>query len=128
MLRIFLFLVLIIFTFNANALDNCKWNIKNGVPCLIISKTPNSSKFSEQGINKTIITKQQIINSGALDTNDVLKLVPGLDVFQSGQKGQQTSIFTRGSESNHTLVLLNGIAINDVCRPNSNSTSSFDQT
>ena len=27
--------------------------------------------------------------------------------------GQQTSVFTRGSESNHTLVLLNGIAIND---------------
>ena len=33
--------------------------------------------------------------------------------IQSGQKGQQTSIFTRGTESNHTLVLLNGIAIND---------------
>ena len=40
-------------------------------------------------------------------------MVNGLDVFQSGEKGQQTSIFTRGSESNHTLVLLNGVAIND---------------
>ena len=45
--------------------------------------------------------------------NDVLKIVNGLDVFQSGEKGQQTSVFTRGSESNHTLVLLNGVAIND---------------
>ena len=45
--------------------------------------------------------------------NDILKSIQGLDVFQSGQKGQQTSIFTRGSESNHTLVLLNGIPIND---------------
>ena len=27
--------------------------------------------------------------------------------------GQQTSVFMRGSESNHTLILLNGIAIND---------------
>ena len=45
--------------------------------------------------------------------NDVLKLINGLDVFQSGTKGQTTSIFTRGSESNHTLVLLNGVAIND---------------
>ena len=43
----------------------------------------------------------------------MLKIVNGLDVFQSGEKGQQTSVFTRGSESNHTLVLLNGIAIND---------------
>ena len=59
------------------------------------------------------LLKEDIINFGAVDTNDVLKLIPGLDVFQSGQKSQQTSIFTRGSESNHTLVLLNGIAIND---------------
>ena len=42
-----------------------------------------------------------------------MKSIQGLDVFQSGQKGQQTSIFTRGSESNHTLVLLNGMPIND---------------
>ena len=68
---------------------------------------------NEHEFDKDAITKQDIINSGAVDANDVLKLIPGLDVFQSGQKGQQTSIFTRGSESNHTLVLLNGIAIND---------------
>ena len=48
-----------------------------------------------------------------MDLNNVLKMVNGLDVFQSGEKGQQTSVFTRGSESNHTLVLLNGVAIND---------------
>ena len=101
------------FTFNPHALENCKWNNKKGVPCLTVSKTPNTSEFNQSSVNKIIITKQDIINSGAVDANDVLKLIPGLDVFQSGQKGQQTSIFTRGSESNHTLVLLNGIAIND---------------
>ena len=112
-LRLLLFLFLFFFVLNAKALENCKWDKKKVIPCITVSKTPNSSTFSEQGINKTIINKQQIINSGALDINDVLKLIPGLNVFQSGQKGQQTSIFTRGSESNHTLVLLNGIAIND---------------
>ena len=112
-LRSTLILIISVFTFNALAIENCKWDNKEGIPCVTVSKTPNTSIFSEEGINKTIITKQEIINSGAVDTNDVLKLIPGLDVFQSGQKGQQTSIFTRGAESNHTLVLLNGIAIND---------------
>ncbi|MDC0200469.1 TonB-dependent receptor plug domain-containing protein [Candidatus Pelagibacter sp.] len=112
-IKLFLILIISIFTFNASALESCKWNNKKGVPCLTISKTPNTSEFNQGSVNKIIITKQDIINSGAVDTNDVLKLIPGLDVFQSGQKGQQTSIFTRGSESNHTLVLLNGIAIND---------------
>ena len=37
----------------------------------------------------------------------------GLTCFNRERKVNQTSIFTRGSESNHTLVLLNGIAIND---------------
>ena len=112
-INLLIVLIISIITFDASALENCKWNNKKGVPCITISKTPNTSAFNEGNVNKIIITKQDIIDSGAADTNDVLKLIPGLDVFQSGQKGQQTSIFTRGSESNHTLVLLNGIAIND---------------
>ena len=40
-------------------------------------------------------------------------MISGLDVFQSGPTGQQSSLFIRGTNSNHTLVLLNGIAIND---------------
>jgi vitamin B12 transporter len=109
-----LFIILLtILSSNVFALEKCEWNNQNGIPCISINKTPNTSEFNQGSVNKIIITKQDIINSGAVDTNDVLKLIPGLDVFQSGQKGQHTSIFTRGSESNHTLVLLNGIAIND---------------
>ena len=112
---IFFSLVLILnfFSLSAENLPNCKWNNKKGTPCITVSKTPNSSIINKEGVNKIIITKQDIINSGAVDTTDILKLIPGLDVFQSGTMGQQTSIFTRGSESNHTLVLLNGVAIND---------------
>ena len=49
-------------------------------------KQNNTSKFNQESVNKIIITKQDIINSAAADINDVLKLIPGLDVFQSGQK------------------------------------------
>jgi vitamin B12 transporter len=98
---------------NANSLENCNWMNSKGISCLIINKTPNTSKFNSEVVKKQIITKEDIIKLGAIDTVDVLKFMPGLDIFQSGQKGQQTSIFTRGSESNHTLALLNGIAIND---------------
>ena len=113
LVRILIFFIFSISNLYAENLKNCQWDNRKGVPCIVISKTPNTSEFNEGNVNKIIITKQDIIDSGAADTNDVLKLIPGLDVFQSGQKGQQTSIFTRGSESNHTLVLLNGIAIND---------------
>ena len=107
-------LILVIFFFSpAYAIDECNFYNNEGVPCIKISKTPNTSSLNKKSINKIIINKNDIRNMNAIDAVDVLKKIPGLDVFQSGQKGQQASLFTRGSESNHTLVLLNGIPIND---------------
>ena len=108
-----LYLFFSIYTFNASALENCEWDNQKGNPCITISKTPNTSEYNSQGIMKKVFTKQDIINSGARDALDLLKKVSGLDYYQTGQKGQQGAVFMRGSESNHTLVLLNGIAIND---------------
>ena len=79
----------------------------------ISSLIPNTSNFSKSGINKTVITKRQIEESGAVDLIDVLKSVSDINITQSGPKGQQASIFMRGTGSNHTLVMINGIPIND---------------
>ena len=95
------------------SIENCVNNSFNSNPCITIKKTPNTSEITENGIRKISIGKKEINNSGAIDVKDVLKTLPGLDVFQSGQFGQQTSLFMRGAESNHTLVLLNGVPIND---------------
>ena len=46
-----------------------------------------------------------------------LESVVGLDVYSDGPRGQKTSVFMRGTNSNHTLVLLNGIPINDQSSP-----------
>ena len=117
---LFLSLILIFnfFSVKAENLPDCKWDNKNGTPCTIITKTNNTSKISEAGIHKTVINKQDIINSGANSIIDILKTVSGLDVYQLGPAGQQASIFTRGSESNHTMILLNGVAINDQSATN----------
>ncbi len=116
LVRTILFLFLL-FT-KTNALEDCKWNNKVGTPCITISKTSNTSSYNAEGVNKKVFTKEDIINSGANTTIDLLKKVSGLDFYQTGQKGQQAAIFMRGSESNHTLVMLNGIAINDQSATN----------
>jgi outer membrane cobalamin receptor len=105
--------ILNVFSVKAESLPNCKWDNRSGTPCVNITKTNNTSRISEAGVFKTVINKQDIINSGANSVIDILKTVSGLAIYQSGPAGQITSIFTRGSESNHTMVLLNGIAIND---------------
>lgn len=112
-IRLFLSIFLSIFISSAYALENCKWNNQKGIPCLVVSKTNNTSKVSKEGVNKVIITKQDIENSGHTNITDILKSVSGLNVYQNGGVGQSSTVFMRGSESNHTLVMLNGIAIND---------------
>ena len=97
----------------AKELKECKWNNSKGTPCLNIHKTPNTSTYSEQGVSKLVITKEDINKSGAIDVVDLLGTIDGIDLKQNGQRGQLTSLFMRGTNSNHTLVLLNGIPIND---------------
>ena len=112
-IRIFILLFLLISNVNAQTLENCEWDNRDNIPCITVSKTSNTSAYSNQGINKIIISKEDIDKSGAKDMASILKLISGLSVFQDGPKGQKTSIFMRGTNSNHTLVLLNGIPIND---------------
>ncbi len=100
------------------ALENCKWDNRKGIPCLTVSKTSNTSAYNNNNVLKKVFNKQEIDSSGAKDTIDLLKLIPGIDYYQSGQKGQTGAIFMRGSESNHTLVLLNGVPINDQSTTN----------
>ena len=78
---------------------------------VVITKTPNTSSFSEGSVSKIVIDRGQIEKSGATDVIDVLNYIDGIDLKQNGQRGQLTSLFMRGTNSNHTLVLLNGIAI-----------------
>ena len=99
--------------FYAFALDNCEWDNRKGIPCIAISKTPNTSRISEKSVNKTVINRKDIEKSGAIDVVDLLKYLDGIDIKQNGQRGQLASLFMRGTNSNHTLVLLNGIPIND---------------
>ena len=98
-------------------LDNCKWKNEFGTPCLTIFSAPNTSELTEGALGKVVITKKQIIDSGYEDVRSVLEYVAGVDVYSDGPTGQKTSIFMRGTNSNHTLVLLNGIAINDQGSP-----------
>ena len=116
--KILLIILLFLIPSNVFALEQCKWDNRKGVPCITISKTSNTSAYNNNSVIKKIFNKQEIEASGAKDAFDLLKLVPGLDYYQSGQKGQTGAIFMRGSESNHTLVLLNGIPINDLSTTN----------
>jgi len=61
----------------------------------------------------TVITKKTIDDQAARDVADVLREVPGLTLARTGSAGKATSLFARGAASTQTLVLWNGIEINN---------------
>jgi vitamin B12 transporter len=54
---------------------------------------------------------------GAITLDQALSDVPGIQAPRTGPLGQQTSIFSGGFESNHTLVLFDGVRIDDPSTP-----------
>lgn len=66
----------------------------------------------------TVVPREEMERRQLRTAGEVLKTVPGVSVQQSGGPGTQTSIFVRGSNSNHVLVLIDGVTVNDPSTPN----------
>lgn len=75
------------------------------------SALPETVESTPAGV--TVITKKEIEQQGDRDVADVLREVPGMVLSRTGSQGRATSLFTRGANSTHTLVLWNGIEINN---------------
>lgn len=66
----------------------------------------------------TIVPQEEMQRRQLRTAGEVLKTVPGISVQQSGGPGTQTSVFVRGSNANHVLVLIDGVTANDPSTPN----------
>jgi len=59
-----------------------------------------------------LIDRATIERSNAGDAAELLRFHAGFDLGRNGGPGQPTALFIRGAESNHTLVLVDGVRIN----------------
>lgn len=67
---------------------------------------------SESLAATSVITRDDIAASQPRDLFELLGTRAGIQTTRTGSHGAQTSLFMRGSESDHTLVLLDGVRIN----------------
>lgn len=79
---------------------------------VIVSAT-RTAQTADASLAPVIVIDQDVIerNPGA-DVADLLGLHAGVEVGRNGGRGQVTSLFIRGTESNHTLVMIDGVRIN----------------
>jgi vitamin B12 transporter len=83
-----------------------------------ISPTSILTPTDQIASSVTVITAQDIEKEQRRTVPDVLSTVPGINVVQTGGPGGLTSVFMRGTNSNHVKVLIDGIDVSDPSNPN----------
>lgn len=78
---------------------------------ILITASRTAETVDETLSPVTVITRDEINESQANSVEEVLRTVLGVHLSSNGGAGQRTSLFLRGTEPNHTLVLIDGVKI-----------------
>ena len=81
---------------------------------LIVTPTRMPQSLDKTIPDTTVLNEQDIQNSGAPDVPTLLRSLAGVEVVQTGGLGKVSSTFMRGTNSDHVLVLLDGVRINSA--------------
>jgi vitamin B12 transporter len=84
---------------------------------VVVTATLSPEEERDLGSAATVITRRQIEERGATSVLEVLRSVPGVDVARQGSDGSLTSLFLRGTNSTHALVLVDGARVNSPYFP-----------
>ena len=87
--------------------------IAGPVENVVVTATRTETTPEEAAVAANVITGQRLAELGYPLLADVLRDIPGLQVSQYGPPGSLAQIFTRGAERTGTLVLVDGVPLND---------------
>lgn len=81
------------------------------VPQIVVTATRIPQDIGDVLRPVTVITAQDIERSGQLTLTQVLQTLGGVEIAANGGQGSASSVFMRGANSDHTLVLVDGIRL-----------------
>ncbi len=79
---------------------------------IVVTATRTEIPLDDAIVPVKVITRNDIELSLATDLAELLRFEAGIDIGRNGGPGQATSIFLRGTDSNHALVLIDGVRMN----------------
>ena len=82
-----------------------------GPTIIAITATRTTEKVDDALASITVITRKDIERQQATSVQDLLSGLPGVSITNNGGPGKVTSVFLRGTESDHVLVLIDGIKV-----------------
>lgn len=80
---------------------------------VVVSSSGAQKAFTHMPRMVTIVPGQVILKLPAQSLNELLKIQPGVDIRQRGQQGVQADVSIRGGSFDQTLILVNGIPVNN---------------
>ncbi len=87
--------------------------IAGRVETVVVSANRTETTPEQAAVAANVITEQQLAARQFPMIFDVLREIPGLQVNEYGPIGALAEVFTRGADSTGTLVLLDGVPLND---------------
>lgn len=88
------------------------------LPETVVTATGVPTDPARLAAGVSIIDRRMIEDRGYETLAEALSAVPGLRVVQTGGSGQVATVFVRGTNANHVLVLRDGVPVNDPSTPN----------
>lgn len=85
---------------------------------VLVSATRTETPYYAIGSSISVVTAEAIKQKQLKTVVDILRELPGISVAQQGGPGKLTYVTMRGANSNHTLVILDGVEMNDPSSPN----------
>ncbi|MCX5697829.1 MAG: TonB-dependent receptor [Candidatus Omnitrophica bacterium] len=80
---------------------------------IVVTATKTEVDESQVGSANTVVTARQIDEEGDADVYESLRGTPGISVSHSGGSGGLTDVYLWGSKPGHTLVMIDGVEVND---------------
>ena len=84
---------------------------------VVVTATRVETPMEEIASSVTVISSEEIERKKKTHVMEILRGIPGLDVVRTGGAGKNTSVFIRGANSEHTLVMIDGVEVNDPISP-----------
>ncbi|WP_058913720.1 TonB-dependent vitamin B12 receptor BtuB [Entomohabitans teleogrylli] len=87
---------------------------QDGQETLVVTANRVQQPINTVLASTSVVTREDIARWQVKSVAEVLTRLPGVDIAQSGGLGATTSMFIRGTESRHVLVLIDGIPLNNA--------------
>jgi vitamin B12 transporter len=103
----------------ATAPDEAGAAAATAVERVVVTANRTPTEADQVGQSFTVLTLEQIRQDQETSVADIVARTPGVTLTRNGGPGQPTSLFIRGADSDQTLVLIDGVKVNNPSDPGS---------